>query len=124
MWVEACRTLERSERLRRQFFGRGGAPAQPVWEPPVDVLDLGDRILVVVALPGVEAKTLEVSFEGGVLSVFGHRPFPEALRRAEIRVVEIPWGRFGRRIALASPRLSPESCELANGCLNIVLVKR
>jgi HSP20 family molecular chaperone IbpA len=124
MWSEACAAMARADRLRQQFFGRGaGAAASQLWEPPIDVFELAGKIVVVVALPGVDAKSVEVSFERGVLSVYGHRAFPPELRHAEIRVLEIPWGRFGRRFALPGPDLHPESCTMTDGCLRIVLAR-
>ncbi len=95
-WSEACAAMERAARLRHDCFGRGGSPAVPVWQPPIDMFELGGKLVVLVALPGVEATSVEVSFEHGVLSVFGHRAFPPELRQAEIRMLEIPWGRMGR----------------------------
>ena len=123
VWSEACAAMERATRLQHQFFGRNGASSSQAWQPPIDVFELDDRVVVLIALPGIEAKTVEVSFERGVLSVFGHRTFPAELRRAEIRVLEIPWGRFGRRVALSNPNLTPESCTLSDGFLRIVLVR-
>jgi HSP20 family protein len=123
IWFEASPQLNRSDRLRCSCLGPAGPSNQPNWEPSVDVFDLGDRVRVIVALPGVEASTIEVSFEAGVLCVFGYRPFPDVSCRATIRLMEIPWGRFVRRIALPDFRLSPESFEFSNGCLNISLLK-
>lgn len=124
-WIlfEAANILDRAARLRRPRFSSASSHNLPNWEPPVDVFDLGDHVLVVVSLPGVEASTVEVSFEAGMLCIFGHRPFPDVLCRADIRLMEIPWGRFVRRIALPTCRLNPESCELTNGCLHIRLLK-
>jgi HSP20 family protein len=124
-WIrfEISSQLSRNDRLRPSCLSPAGPSKQPNWEPPADVFDLGDRVRVLVALPGVEASTIEISFEAGVLCVFGHRPFPCIPCHAAIRLMEIPWGRFVRRIALPDFRLSPESFEFANGCLDISLLK-
>ncbi len=122
-WSEACSAMERAARLRHEFFGRGGSPSSPVWQPPIDMFEIGGKIVVLVALPGVDAKSIEVSFERGLLSVFGYRAFPPELRHAEIRRLEIPWGRIARRIVMPNPNLRTESCALADGCLRIVLAR-
>lgn len=119
LWSEACAAFERMEGLRRRAFQP--AIGRPAWEPPVDVAELGDRVVVLVALPGVDNASVEVTLESGVLSIFGYRPMPAELRHGEIHVLEIPWGRFCRRIALPRTDLSPESCAMADGCLRIVL---
>ena len=123
VWSEACAAMERAAKLQHRSVGHGATGSKQVWQPPIDVFDLDSKRVVLVALPGVDARSIEVSFEHGVLSVFGHRAFPPELQRADIRVLEIPWGRFGRRIALARSNLTPESCTLSDGCLRIVLVR-
>ena len=51
MWSEACDVLARAERMHREFFRP--ARARLAWEPPVDVLETGEEVLVFMALPGV-----------------------------------------------------------------------
>ncbi|HLY57107.1 MAG TPA: Hsp20/alpha crystallin family protein [Stellaceae bacterium] len=122
MWREACSAFERIEALQRRAFRPGIRGGRPSWEPPADVLELGDRIVVFVALPGVDPATIEVALELGTLTVFGHRRLPPELRHGAVHLLEIPWGWFGRRIALPQPDLRPETCDLIEGCLRIVLV--
>ena len=45
--------LARAERLHRQAFRLRSSQRVPAWEPPVDVLETGREVLVIVALPGV-----------------------------------------------------------------------
>lgn len=54
---------------------------------------------VLVALPGVAPDQVQVLIEGATLTVVGERPLP-APAEAHIRRIEIPYGRFERRIAL------------------------
>ena len=57
MWSEACEMLARAERLHRELFRPAGAQSrQPAWEPPVDILETEYEVLVLVALPGVDAE--------------------------------------------------------------------
>ena len=42
--------LARVDRLHRDFFRPAGSAGQPVWEPPVDVLETAREVLVFVAL--------------------------------------------------------------------------
>jgi HSP20 family protein len=74
MWSEACEMLARAERLHREFFRPARSatrlPAsQPSWEPPVDILETGREVLVLVALPGVDPDRIEVAIEGDDLVV-------------------------------------------------------
>jgi HSP20 family protein len=124
MWAEACDMLERAERLHRQFFRPSVANA-PVasWEPPVDVFETERAYWVLAALPGVDADSVEVSQRASDLVVTGQRRLPAVARQAAILRLEIPHGRFERRIRLPSPNLSLDQSELSQGCLMIRLTK-
>ena len=98
MWARAVELLEQSDRLHRQFFHLGRSTARgPSWEPPVDLFESDRDLTIIVALPGVSPAQVEVVVDGGVLYVIGERPLPVAAG-AVIRRLEIPYGRFERRI--------------------------
>ena len=123
MWSEACALLARAERLRHQFFEpRPGRPV-PVWEPPVDILELPDEVLIYVALPGVEVESLEAVIENGTLLLSGERRLPPAMRRAVIHRLELPQGRFLRRIMLPALRYDAVRRSVINGCVIVSLHK-
>lgn len=125
MWVEACEMLERAERLQRQFFQLGEQRARgPSWEPPVDVFETDRELWILVALPGVDPAKLEVTIENGILVVAGERVLPAAARAGTIHRLEIPLGRFARRIALPAGRYQVGRREVTNGCLVLSLEKR
>ena len=121
MWAEACAMLERAERMRREYY-RPGARAV-AWEPPLDLLETDTEIWIVAALPGVAAEAVEIVIENGVLAVRGERRLPEVLRRARIHRLEIPHGRFERRIALPAGRFELRERALRDGCLVLGLTK-
>jgi HSP20 family molecular chaperone IbpA len=124
MWAEACALIDRAERLQRQFFqpGLSAAPAAS-WEPPIDILETERELSIIAALPGVEPHDLELSIDEDVLSIAGRRRLPAA-RAAAIHRLEIPHGRFQRRIKLPAARLELSRSELVNGCLFLTLTKR
>lgn len=125
MWLEACELLQRAERLQRQFFQPGPVRDQrPVWEPPIDVYETERDVWVLVALPGVEPQRLEVVFDDGVLVVAGERVLPAELRQAAIYRLEIPFGRFERRVRLPSGLYEIGRRDLSGGCLTLCLHKR
>ena len=119
MWADACALLERGERLRRQFFGRSSPAA---WEPPVDMFETERELWIMVAVPGVAAGQIEIAVSGGLLIVTGERSLPIA-GRAVIHRLEIPHGRFERRIPLPAGRYALDGRELADGCLTLRLPK-
>src|SRR5262249_23089326 len=110
MWSEAVQMLARAERLHREFFRPAEALAPALaWEPPVDILETDDEVLVLVALPGVDPEQAEAVIEGGSLVIGGTRTLPPALRTATIHRLELPQGRFHRRVPLPPGRYSDVS---------------
>jgi HSP20 family molecular chaperone IbpA len=123
MWSEALQMLARAERLHRQVFTppapRGGAS----WEPPTDVLETPDAVLVLVALPGVDSDKVELAIRSGVLTISGARVLPKELRTAVIHRLELPQGRFERSIPLPAGVYEAPRTGVANGLLVIRLPK-
>jgi HSP20 family molecular chaperone IbpA len=124
MWSEACEMLARADRLHREFFRPGGtAVPSPVWEPPVDVLETEHAVLVLVALPGVNPDGVEAVIEGSDLVFSGQRVLPAEMETAIIHRLELPQGRFERRVRLPAGRYSGVQRCGYNGCLVITLEK-
>ena len=124
MWAEACQMLEQAERLHRRFFELAERGRGPCWQPPADVLEDERHVMVTMALPGVAPERIELRREPGALVVVGVRPSPPELRRAAIRRLEIPYGRFERRVELPLERLELIRQAAADGCLHLLFRKR
>ena len=124
MWSEACEMLARAERMHRELF-RPAAPAAraPTWEPPVDILETEFEVLALIALPGVDADKAEALIEDGDLVISGTRVLPVELRTATIHRLELPQGRFYRRLHLPAGRYSDVRRAVVAGCLVITLQK-
>jgi HSP20 family protein len=124
MLSDAIDSLARAERLRQQFFSlqsRAGS-REACWEPPIDVLETDREILILVALPGVDPEHVEAVIENGTLIVSGQRVLPAELRNARIHRLELPQGRFERRIALPTGRYAVSRFAV-NGCIALRLAK-
>jgi HSP20 family molecular chaperone IbpA len=124
MWSEACEMLNRAERLHRAFFSpaRSGSP-QPAWAPPVDMLETESSVIVLIALPGVSMDRVTVAIEGDELVIAGVRALPAALRTAVIHRLELPQGRFERRVRLPAGVYGDIHRAVSDGCLSITLSK-
>ena len=118
MLAEAIGSFARAERLRQQFFSL----RQSSWEPPIDVLETEDEFLIFVALPGVDPDQVEAVIEDGTLVISGHRVLPAELRNARIHRLELPQGRFERRIVLPVGRYVVSRFAV-NGCVGLRLAK-
>lgn len=123
MWSEAVAMLTRAERMHRDFFQPRSTEHQAGWEPPVDVLELDDEVVILVALPGIDPDQVDAVINGGFLTVSGRRPLPPQLRTAIIHRLELPQGRFERSIPLPPGRYSSVQRSAAWGCVVFSLRK-
>ena len=121
MWAQALEMLDQADRLHRYFFQPGTLRGTPSWEPPVDVIEAGNEYWIVVALPGVEPARIRVSFDGAALVVAGERALPARCHAGAIRRLEIPYGRFERRIPIPSGHFELHEERIENGCVVIGL---
>lgn len=123
MWADALAALEQVGRMKREFFQPVPAPA-PTWEPPVDVLETADEVLIYVALPGVAADAVRAVMDGHALVVSGQRVPPPALcAGAAVHRLELPYGRFRRRVPLPAGHYVVAQVMTDCGCLTIRLQK-
>ena len=116
--------LSEAERLRRRMFQPLSRPAGPTcWEPPVDVLETEQEVLILAALPGVDLDAVKAVIEGDTLMMSGVRVLPRELETAVIHRLELPQGRFERRVPLPAGRYDGVRRLAANGCLLVSLRK-
>jgi HSP20 family protein len=124
MWSEACDMLARAERLHREFFRVARSDASMLsWEPPVDMIETERDVLVLVALPGVDPERVEAVIDGADLIIAGSRVLPAELQTAVIHRLELPQGRFERRVRLPSGRYTAVRRATSHGCVLITLEK-
>ena len=121
MLSEAIDRLTRAERLHRQFFTLHPS-AEASWEPPIDVLETDEELLILVALPGVDLDQVDVVIDDGTLIISGQRTLPAELRNARIHRLELPQGRFERRLVLPPGRFAVSRFAI-NGCVALRLEK-
>jgi HSP20 family molecular chaperone IbpA len=124
MWDEACDLVDAAEQAQRRFLryvGPGGDAA--AWAPPVDIQEVPEGVVVVFALPGVALEDIELRLEPAALTVRAARRLKVAHPDALIRRLEIPHGRFIRRIALSGVPLVLSATRYEHGCLEVYLVR-
>ena len=116
--------IARADHLHRELFRPvGRAPHRVTWEPPVDILETRDEVLIFVALPGVAVDKVVAAIEGDDLIIAGDRVLPPQLQTAVIHRLELPQGGFARRVRLPAGRYGAVSRSVVDGCLVITLQK-
>ena len=114
--------------INRAFNDRGmketsGATAD--WVPAVDVEEYADRFELLVDLPGVAAKDVEITLESGVLTLSGKRQAIRPTEPVSNHRRERGHGRFHRRFILPDI-VDAERVKATerNGVFEIVIHKR
>ena len=107
VWQRANDLLQQAERIHRNFLRiaadahfRASPGRTPSWEPPVNVVETDESLWVISALPGVAVDRVDVRLEGRELVIAGERPLPRCCSEGELKIWEIPLGRFERRLTL------------------------
>lgn len=124
MWERARSLLEQADRIQKQFC----APARPgakraSWEPPADIFETDSEVWVLVVLPGVAPETIQVEVLQNDVTISGDRALPPAFRAAVVHRLEIPHGRFVRRVTLPPGHYTLAQQALELGCLFVGLTK-
>jgi len=103
IWHRANDLLQQAGRIKRNFMQIPASARYQTshgWEPPVNVVETDESLWVISALPGVAADRMDVRLEGRELVIAGERPLPRCCDDGELKIWEIPLGRFERRLRL------------------------
>ena len=93
-----------------------------LWSEACEMLARAERMHREV--PGVDPDSIQAAIEDGDLVIAGIRSYPAVLRTAVIHRLELPQGRFFRRVRLPAGRYSTNvGRAVAEGCLVITLQK-
>lgn len=123
MLADALEALQSAERLQKSFFRLGGPSEMPSWAPPVDMYAHEGQLGLLIAMPGVPPEGFEVSLEPTAIVVRGERAIGAigATGHGTILRMEIPYGRFERRIELPLGMYRIAGVQLEYGCLRVHL---
>ena len=130
IWQRASDLLQQAERIHRNFLQiavgshyRSSHGRSPSWEPPVNIIETEQSLWIISALAGVTVDRVNVRLEGRELIISGDRPLPECCKDGELKIWEIPLGRFERRLIEGSNPFSLGKISLQDGLLSIELRK-
>lgn len=75
----------------------------------LDILETGEKIIIVAPVAGIDEKTVEISLTEDLLTIRGERPRPTTLpKNGAYFTEECYWGSFSRNILLPSAVNSAE----------------
>jgi HSP20 family protein len=128
----AADLLQQAGRIQRNFLQiavgaqyRLSHGKTPSWQPPVNVVETDRSLWVLVAIPGVASDRVDVRLNGRELVIAGERPLPACCNDGELKIWEIPLGRFERRLTVMEANKAPSlgKVSLEHGLLMIELRK-
>jgi HSP20 family protein len=94
------------------------------WEPPTDVVETEGEIIIIVEVPGMDGRDIDVVTDGKILKISGTRKNITPPERKQFHKLEIQVGQFERIIELPVPVDHSEvSAQYSKGILNIRLQK-
>ena len=107
-----------------------GSSATSQWSPAVDAREYADRFQLLLDLPGVDPKDVEITLDSGILTVAGTRSEEKATGsngadHPQQQRIERPVGRFHRRFILPDTADAEKvNASGRHGVLEIVIPKQ
>lgn len=132
IWQRANALLRQAERIQRNFIQvaitsqyRASHGRNTSWEPPINVVETDEGLWVIAAIPGVQPDRVIVRLQDSYLTISGERPLPACCTEGELKIWEIPLGRFERQLGPFSDvySLVSERTLLDDGLLIVELRK-
>ncbi len=96
-----------------------------MWQPPVDIYEDAETVVIKAELPGMDQKDIEVKIENNTLVLRGERKHGQEIRKENYHRIERFYGKFQRSFSLpltVDQENVRASCD--RGVLTITLPKR
>lgn len=126
---EITQLQRQMNQLFESVFGGGSSPQPQAlasgFTPAADVYEDGGVLKLRLEVPGVQPEDVDITLEGGVLTVKGERKLPEGENPDRYLAVESPYGPFYRSFVLPNT-VDPGSltANYVNGVLEVSMSKR
>lgn len=129
-WEPFRDLMAMQERMTRLFdetlsriWKEEGVP-RGVWSPPVDIVEKGDEIVLMIDLPEMDQADIDIRVEDNSLTIQGERKFMKEADGTYLQI-ERPYGTFQRSFNI--PRTVDQEkikASYKNGVLRVVLPKK
>jgi len=126
-WSLMPRLQDEINRLFGTMSESDSSSATAAWVPPVDIHEYNDRFELYVDLPGVDPSKVDLTLEGGILTLSGQRADEISESRSneiQYRRTERSHGHFYRRFVLPDTADSQGvNATGKNGVLTVTIAK-
>ena len=125
---ELATLRDRMDRLFDQYSRGWGADeglTTSLWNPPVDVYETNESIVIKADLPEVAPNDVDIAVQGNTLTVRGERKRESEINEKDYHRVERSYGTFARSFTLpATIDADKIEANFSQGVLKINLPKR
>ena len=114
------------DRLWENFFGERplGRMWEREWAPSLDMSETKDHYVVKAEVPGIDAKHIDISLTGDVLTIKGEKKQEKEEKEEDYHLVERSYGSFSRSVRIpAEVESNKIKASYKNGILAITLPK-
>jgi HSP20 family protein len=127
LWGVMPRLQEEINRLFGNARENDSSSATAMWIPLVDIHEYPDRFELYVDLPGVDPATVDLTLDGGILTLSGQRPQPARKdgEESQGQRIERGHGQFYRRFVLPDTADSDKvNATGSHGVLTVTIPKQ
>lgn len=125
---EISRLRREMDRLWDDYFGPGRRALKPMemeFAPAVDVKETADQIVIKAEVPGIDAKDINISITGDVLTMKGEKKSEHEEKEENYHLVERSYGSFARSLVLpAAVDMDKIEAKYDKGVLTITCAKK
>ena len=125
---EVTRLRREMDHLWDDYFGSGRRGLQPLraeFAPAVDVKESADQVVVKAEVPGMDAKDINISVTGEVLTIKGEKKSEREEKEENYHLVERSYGSFSRSLKLpAAVDLDKIEAKYDKGVLTVTCPKK
>ena len=125
---EVSRLRREMDRLWDDYFGSGRRALKPLeaeFAPAVDVKETAAQIVVKAEVPGIDAKDINISVTGDVLTIKGEKKSEREEKEENYHLVERSYGSFSRSLVLpAAVDLDKIEAKYDKGVLTVTCPKK
>jgi HSP20 family protein len=118
---------EQMNRLLDLAWSREGGEdlREGVWQPPVDIYENDDAVIIKAELPDIDQQDIDVKIENNTLILRGERKHDATVKKENYHRIERYYGPFQRTFALpATIEQEKVKASCDRGVLTIVLPKK
>jgi HSP20 family protein len=125
---EISRLRREMDRLWDDYFGPGRRALKPMemeFAPAVDVKETADQIVIKAEVPGIDAKDINISITGDVLTIKGEKKSEHEEKEENYHLVERSYGSFARSLVLpAAVDMDKIEAKYDKGVLTVTCTKK